>query len=79
MSATCDKCEGRGFIPTRGYRFHSLNATYCPCGAYPSLTEACNAADARRSEELAAAGATLKDERRAARVARAEARRQAAR
>lgn len=71
---TCGKCNGKGFIPTRGYRFYSLNATFCPCGAFPTLRDACNAEDARRTAAIAAAAAAYTAERNAARAARRAAR-----
>jgi hypothetical protein len=77
-NTTCPKCHGKGFIPTRGYRFYSLNATFCPCGAYPNLTAACNAEAARNQAEGEAIAAAYSAERRAARLARREARRAAA-
>lgn len=80
----CPKCEGKGFIPrpSRPKRFYSYgykyDADFCPCGAYPSMTAASNAADARIRADIEAAGEAVKAERTAARRARAAARRAAA-
>lgn len=76
-STTCTTCHGKGYIETSGYRFYSLNARFCPCGAYATLREACNAEDARRTEEMRLSSEAHSAERRAARLARAAARRAA--
>ena len=71
---TCPKCDGKGFIATGGYRFYSMNAKFCPCGAYATLTEACNAEAARHKAEHEATAEAHAAERKAARLARRNAR-----